>query len=183
MLAKQNADSDSKTPAQAGLFCKRLSQMEPTLVSTTLEQLFSQFATAAQAAHEQQNKWLIIDLVYEHLETLQEAELEQVLPQILALIETYPELDYGGPGPFGSLIEEHPMAAYTPALLASLQRQPSVQVIGWLDRTMGVDEDFQRGDPNPVTAAEFAAVLRKVVNSPLASDDCKEFAATCLKEL
>jgi len=152
-------------------------------VNTTLEQLFSQFSSAAQAARDQQDKWLIIDPVYEHLETLQDAALEQVLPHILTLIETYPELDYGGPGPFGSLIEEHPMAAYTPALLASLERQPSVQVIGWLDRTMRVDEDFQRNDPNPVGAAEFAAVLQQIVDSPLASADCKEFAQICLKDL
>ena len=138
-------------------------------MSTPIEELFSQFRSAAQAASEQHDKWLIIDPVYEHLETLQASALEQVLPHILALIEAYPELDYGGPGPFGSLIEEHPMAAYTPALLESLQRQPSVQVIGWLDRTMRVNEDFQRGDPNPVGAAEFAAVLKKVIDSPLPS--------------
>ncbi len=152
-------------------------------MSTPIEELFSQFRSAAQAASEQHDKWLIIDPVYEHLETLQASALEQVLPHILALIEAYPELDYGGPGPFGSLIEEHPMAAYTPALLESLQRQPSVQVIGWLDRTMRVNEDFQRGDPNPVGAAEFAAVLKKVIDSPLASDDCKGFAQLCLKDL
>lgn len=152
-------------------------------MSTSIEELFSQFRNAAQAASEQHDKWLIIDPVYEHLETLQASALEQVLPHILALIEAYPELDYGGPGPFGSLIEEHPMAAYTPALLASLQRQPSVQVIGWLDRTMRVNEDFQRGDPSPVGAAEFAAVLKKVIDSPLASDDCKGFAQLCLKDL
>ena len=138
-------------------------------MSTPIEELFSQFRSAAQAASEQHDKWLIIDPVYEHLETLQASALEQVLPHILALIEAYPELDYGGPGPFGSLIEEHPMAAYTPALLESLQRQPSVQVIGSLDRTMRVNEDFQRGDPNPVGAAEFAAVLKKVIDSPLPS--------------
>lgn len=152
-------------------------------MSTPIEELFSQFRSAAQAASEQHDKWLIIDPIYEHLETLQASALEQVLPHILALIEAYPELDYGGPGPFGSLIEEHPMAAYTPALLESLQRQPSVQVIGWLDRTMRVNEDFQRGDPNPVGAAEFAAVLKKVIDSPLASDDCKGFAQLCLKDL
>ena len=183
MIAKQKANSDSKTPSQAGLFCKRLSPIEPYPVSTPIEELFSQFHSAAQVASEQHDKWLIIDPVYEHLETLQASTLEQVLPHILALIEAYPELDYGGPGPFGSLIEEHPMAAYTPALLESLQRQPSVQVIGWLDRTMRVNEDFQRGDPNPVGAAEFAAVLKKVIDSPLASDDCKEFAQLCLKDL
>ena len=75
------------------------------------------------------------------------------------------------------------MAAYTPALLASLERQPSVQVIGWLDRTMGVDEDFQRGDPSPVGPDEFSAVLEKIITSPLASDGCKEFAQVCLNDL
>ena len=150
---------------------------------TTIKDLFAQFEPAARAAQEQQDKYLIIDPIYEHLETLQAAPFDEVLPQILKLIETCPEADYGGPGPFGSLIEEHPMAAYTPALLASLERQPSVQVIGWLDRTMGVDEDFQRRDPSPVGPGEFSAVLEKIIASPLASDDCKEFAQVCLNDL
>ncbi|MBV8250104.1 MAG: hypothetical protein JO200_16860 [Comamonas sp.] len=152
-------------------------------MSAAIEPLFSAFATAARAAWEQQDKWLLIDPVYEQLETLQAAPLEQVLPRILALVESYPELDYGGPGPFGSLIEEHPMAAYTPALLASLERQPSTQVIGWLDRTMRVDPELQRRDPNPVGPAEFALALEKVLQHPGAAQDCKEFAQLCLNDL
>ena len=152
-------------------------------MSTTLEQLFSQFTSAAQAAQDQQDKWLIIDPVYEHLETLQDAALEQVLPHILTLIETYPELDYGGPGPFGSLIEEHPLAAYTPALLASLQRQPSVQVMGWLDRAVRAEGLDLPCGPNPVRPADYAAVLAQIAQHPLASDDCKAFAEDSLDDV
>ncbi|WP_313571667.1 hypothetical protein [Comamonas terrigena] len=99
-------------------------------MSASLPDLFAHFHACAAEALQQDNKWLVIDPVYDHMEQLAVQPLEQLLPQILQLIETYPTLDYGGPGPFGSLIEEHPLTAYTPALLASLQRQPSVQVMG-----------------------------------------------------
>lgn len=152
-------------------------------MSFSLDTCFSTLHQAAQAATAQQDQWLIIDAVYAQLEDLQTQALPDVLPRILALIEAYPELDYGGPGPLGSLIEAHPMASYTPALLASLQRQPSTQVIGWLDRTLRAGEDVQRSNPNPVGPADFAAVLQAIQRSPLASDDCKAFAQVCLDDL
>ena len=150
---------------------------------TTLNDLFALFEPAAKAAQEQGDKYLIIDPIYEHFETLQAAPFDELLPRILKLIETYPEADYGGPGPFGSLIEENPMASYTPALAQSLLRQPSIQVIGWLDRTTRVDDDMRQRDPNPVGNAEFAAVLRQVLVHPGASQDCKDFAQDCLNDL
>ena len=150
---------------------------------TTLNDLFALFEPAAKAAQEQGDKYLIIDPIYEHFETLQAAPFDELLPRILKLIETYPEADYGGPGPFGSLIEEHPMASYTPGLAQSLLRQPSIQVIGWLDRTTRVDDDMRQRDPNPVGNAEFAAVLRQVLVHPGASQDCKDFAQDCLNDL
>jgi hypothetical protein len=150
---------------------------------TTLNDLFAEFEPAAKAAQEQGDKYLIIDPIYEHLETLQAAPFDEVLPRILKLIETWPEADYGGPGPFGSLIEEHPMANYTPALAQSLLRQPSIQVIGWLDRTTRVDDDMRERDPNPVGNPEFAVVLRQVLVHPGASQDCKDFAQDCLNDL
>lgn len=152
-------------------------------MSTSLTALFQEFDLAAKAAHEQDNKWLIIDKVYEHLKDLQAAPFDELLPHILQLIEIYPNLDYGGPGPFGSLIEDHPMASYTPALADSLLRQPSTQVIGWLDRTMRVDDDMRQRNPNPVDEARFAAVLETVLQHPHASDDCKAFAQMCLADL
>ena len=150
---------------------------------TTLNDLFALFEPAAKAAQEQGDKYLIIDPIYEHFETLQAAPFDELLPRVLKLIETYPEADYGGPGPFGSLIEEHPMASYTPALAQSLLRQPSIQVIGWLDRTTRVDDDMRQRDPNPVGNTEFATVLRQVLVHPGASQDCKDFAQDCLNDL
>lgn len=154
----------------------------PDTTSSPLPALFATFHGCAAQALQQDDKWLIIDPVYEHMDLLAAQPLEQLLPHILQLIETYPTLDYGGPGPFGSLIEEHPMAAYTPALLASLQRQPSVQVMGWLDRCVRAEGMDLPGGPNPVRPADYAAVLEQLAHHPLASAECKEFAAVCLED-
>ena len=145
----------------------------------TLQQIFAELAPAAKAAQELQDKYQVLDPIYEHLDILEAAPLQELLPLILNLVETYPEADFGGPGPFGSLIENHPMASYTPALAASLQRQPSTQVIGWLDRTTRAEGD----EPNPVGHGEFAQILRQVLVHPKASGDCREFAQICLNDL
>lgn len=152
-------------------------------MSIPLQQIFIELAPAAKAAQEQKDSYLIIDPIYQHMEALQAAPFDALLPLILQLVETYPEADYGGPGPFGSLIEEQPMARYTPALAASLQRQPSTQVIGWLDRTTQVDDDMRQRDPNPVGNVELADLLRQVLAHPAASLECREFAQICLNDL
>ena len=148
-----------------------------------LQARFVQFHKAAAQAQAQQDKWLIIDRVYEHMDELATYPIDQLLAQILQLVETYPQLDYGGPGPFGSLIEEHLLADYTPALAQSLQRQPSTQVIGWLDRAARTEGLQLPGGPNPVRPQQFSAVLRQVLAHPEASADCREFALICLKDL
>lgn len=150
---------------------------------TALSDLFATFHRCAADALQQGNKWLLIDPVYDHMEQLAAQPFEQLLPQILQLVETYPTLDYGGPGPFGSLIEEHPLAAYTPALLASLQRQPSVQVMGWLDRAVRAEGLDLPCGPNPVRPADYAAVLEQIARHPLASDDCKACAEDSLDDV
>lgn len=151
-------------------------------MSASLPDLFAHFHACAAEALQQDNKWLVIDPVYDHMEQLAAQPLEQLLPQILQLIETYPTLDYGGPGPFGSLIEEHPLTAYTPALLASLQRQPSVQVMGWLDRAVRAEGLDLPCGPNPVRPADYSAVLEQLLHHPLASEECKAFAQDSLDD-
>ena len=105
----------------------------------------------------------------------------QVLARILALIEAFPELDYGGPGPFGSFIETQPVGAYSQALVASLARVPSVQVLGWLDRTMRMDA-AQRAADGGLEAPAFAAVAQAVLAHPLTSADCQSFGRMCLDD-
>lgn len=151
-------------------------------MSSPLPALFATLHDCAAQALQQEDKWLVIDPIYAHLETLTAQPFEQVLPMILQLIETYPTLDFGGPGPFGSLIEEHPLAAYTPALLASLQRQPSVQVVGWLDRAMGAEGLGLPCGPNPVRPVDYTHALQQLIAHPLASEGCKAFAQDCLDD-
>ncbi|MET1079500.1 MAG: hypothetical protein ABWY06_15920 [Pseudomonas sp.] len=148
-----------------------------------LHSLFETFAHAAAEARETGDKYRLIDRVYQQLDELALFPLPEVLGCILALIERFPELDYGGPGPFGTYIEEHRLSEYTPALLASIHRQPSIQTLGWLDRTMGV-ENFQNGlGTNPVSPAQFAQALEQVIAGTQATPACREFAESCLSDL
>jgi hypothetical protein len=145
-----------------------------------LQGVFDTFDAAARAAREQDNKWLIIDCIYEHLDDLSIYDFHDVLARILALVERFPDLDYGGPGPFGSYIEEQPFRAYTPQLLTSLQRQPSTAVLGWLDRSMSVN-DVQNGfGPNPVSREQFHALLAEIIRDSRADESCRSFAQLCL---
>ena len=147
-----------------------------------LQALFAQFHEAAAQAQEKQDQWLLIDRVYEHMDELATYPIDQLLAQILQLVETYPQLDYGGPGPFGSLIEEHLLADYTPALAQSLQRQPSTQVIGWLDRAAQTEGMQLPCGPNPVSSEQYVQVLEQVLAHASASQECKEFAQICLTD-
>ncbi len=143
--------------------------------------IFEDFLAAAEEAMSKQDKWIIIDRVYAHLDDLSSHDYQQVLQRILVLIEKYPELDYGGPGPFGSFLETQPVGAYSLELVASLQRQPSVQVLGWLDRTMRMDES-QRTADGCIEPSYYAEVVTTVLQHPMASENCKSFARMCVEE-
>ena len=58
----------------------------PDTTSSPLPALFATFHGCAAQALQQDDKWLIIDPVYEHMELLAAQPLEQLLPHILQLI-------------------------------------------------------------------------------------------------
>lgn len=145
-----------------------------------LDHVFRRLDAAAAESLRSGSKWPVIDCACEHLADFLAFEFPVVLDRILALIERYPTLDYGGPGPFGSYIEEHPMPLWTPQLQQSLRRQPSVQVLGWLDRTVGT-EGLQNGREGIPPRADYAALLRELIQHPLASDEFREFATLSLE--
>jgi hypothetical protein len=152
-------------------------------VDTYLHSLFDQLKYAANESRLTRDKWILIDKIYEKIDDLSIFPFQDVLQKILSLIEEYPDLDYGGPGPFGTFIEGHAFVDYTPALMESLTRQPSIQVIGWLNRSV-LDGNFQNGSGNnPVTPKEFALQLYALLKHPLASQECKEFAEICFANL
>ena len=143
--------------------------------------IFKDFLTAAEEATSKQDEWIMIDQAHAHLDDLSSHDYPQVLQRILTLIEKYPELDYGGPGPFGSFLETQPVGAYSLELVASLQRQPNVQVLGWLDRTMRMDAS-QRTADGGIEPSYYAEVVTTVLQHPMASENCKSFARICLEE-
>ncbi|MDF3835730.1 hypothetical protein P3W85_22675 [Cupriavidus basilensis] len=151
-------------------------------MNNTLDAIFAAIDMAATDATAKGDKWIVIDCVYGYLDKLETHDYQQVLACILALIEKYPELDYGGPGPFGTFIEGQPVGAYTPQLLDSLQRQPSSQVVSWLDRTMRMEEE-EREKQGGTTPAQFARALKAVLLHPSVSEDCKSFAQMCLADI
>lgn len=150
-------------------------------MNTALNSIFTTLAEAAEQSRAQGDKWIVIDCAYQHLDALRLHDYPQVLEQILALVETYPELDYGGPGPFGMLIEAQAIAAYEGALLASLARQPSCQVLGWLSRTMQL-EDAERDALGLISRARFAQLLEDVQVHPSVPKDCVDFAQFCQED-
>ncbi len=145
--------------------------------------VFGILLAAAAEANAKGDKWIVIDCAYEHMDALGDHDFDEALAQILALVERYPELDFGGPGPFGNFIERQPVAAYADQLLASLERQPSVQVVGWLDRIMRVEGSRREKAWAALPPARFALALAAVLRHPLAREDCKSFAQECLAEM
>lgn len=147
-------------------------------MDSSLNSIFEQLFEAAAQSRAQDDHWIVIDCACEHLEVLDTFDYDAVLARVLKLIETYPELDYGGPGPFGSWLERKPVKAYEHALLESLARQPSTQVLGWLDRTLRID-DAEREAQKLLPKEQFAHLLEQVIAHPLAPEDCIDFARFC----
>lgn len=149
-------------------------------MSEYLDKLFAEFGDAAKEASEKEDKYIIIDRVHESLDDLSLFPFEDVLNRIVALVERFPELDYG---PFGLFIEEQKISEYMQPLLESLYRQPSTQMIGWLARAIH-DNDFQDGNATPPDLPKkFRECLQDVASNPKAGEECKDLAAYFLKEL
>jgi hypothetical protein len=152
-------------------------------VTNYLEDMFVEFDHAAKKSLDGNDKHIIIDKIYENVDYLSVFPFNEVLSRIVDLIERYPELDYGGPGPFGSFIEEHKTREYAQTLIDSLYRQPTTQILGFLGRASS-GNDFQDGNAMPPELREkFRECLHHVTSNPKASDECKDFAAICLKDM
>ncbi|WP_313915164.1 hypothetical protein [Tahibacter sp.] len=145
--------------------------------------VFEILRAAAAEANAKGDKWIVIDCAYEHMDALGDHDFDEVLAQILALVERYPQLDFGGPGPFGDFIEREPVDAYADQLLASLERRPSVQVVGWLDRIMRAKCYRRQKAWAAIPPSRFALAPEAVLRHPLAAEDCRSFSRECLADI
>jgi len=86
-------------------------------------------------AKETGDKYDFIDPAYEVTDELNVMENNfDAIEPILLLIERSPDIDYGGPGPLGSFLENHYKKGYEELLLNSIERKPTEFTLHLLHR-------------------------------------------------
>ncbi|EAA3799333.1 hypothetical protein DOQ73_24085 [Salmonella enterica subsp. enterica] len=153
-------------------------------METVLTNLFEELGAAAKQAQESGDNCIFDDRAYENAYLFSLFPFSDVLSKIINLVESFPEVDYGGSGVLGGFIEEHHPSKYAQALMDSLSRQPNEYFIGLLN-VLVMDNDFQDGRrlPGLEFLREFHDCLRKVISDSKASQSCKEYAEDCLNGL
>jgi hypothetical protein len=89
-------------------------------------------------------------------------------PRIFYIFETYPDADFGTPGPLVHLLEKHP-GAYENELEDSLQRRPSPHPVWMLNRILNLHL-------TPERRRHLLNLLQSVIANPRASDSAKSNA-------
>lgn len=122
-------------------------------------------------AHESGNRCIFLDPAYDITYELEKLEkpFEAVEP-ILRLIERSPDIDYGGPGPFGTFLElfyrKGSGMNYEDLLIESLKRKPTAYTIFLLDRIC-------RDKSNPDRPL-YVEIIKTYANSDCLSDFWKK---------
>lgn len=115
----------------------------------------------------------VVAQLYELVAVLEQLpEAEEVVPEIFAFMERFPELDIGVPGPLVHFVERF-YPRYVEHLIASVERQPVLHTIWMSSRILNarlLDETRER----------LLAVLGRVPDHPAASKSVKTEAARLL---
>lgn len=83
-----------------------------------------------------------VSYFYDLMEALkQNADKEKAIEPIFRLIEKYPHIDYGSPGPLVHTLESF-HEYYHDALIASLDRRPTPLTVWMLNRLTNADQDY-----------------------------------------
>jgi len=118
-------------------------------------------------AHKTGDKYVFQDPAYDITDELEKLEkpFEAVEP-VLRLIERGPDIDYGGPGPLGTFIENFYNKGYEELLVESLQRKPTNYTIFLLNRVCN--------DKNDPDRHRYVKIIKSYANSNYLSDFWKE---------
>ena len=95
-------------------------------MDTRITELLEEIKKAIDKAATTGDKYQFIDPVFDLTDELEQCEtpFDAVRP-ILELIESSPNIDFGGPGPLGSFMEKFYHEGYEEELVASLKRKPT----------------------------------------------------------
>ncbi|MCM0665894.1 hypothetical protein [Flavobacterium tyrosinilyticum] len=100
-----------------------------------IEKIINEFDRLIKIASEEDNKYAFQDPAYELIDDLEESgNAFDFVEPIFRLIEKSPDIDFGGPGPFGSFLEKFYHKGYEEKLLDSLNRNPKKYTIFLLSR-------------------------------------------------
>ena len=122
-------------------------------------------------AHKTGDKYVFQDPAYDITDELEKLENPfATVEPILRLIERSPDIDYGGPGPFGTFLEKFCCKGlnmgYEELLIESLQRKPTNYTIFLLNRICN-----DKNDPN---RPHYVKIIKTYANSDCLSDFWKE---------
>lgn len=122
-----------------------------------IEEFIKELEVLIKNADEQKDKYAFQDPAYELIDELEESENTfDFIEPIFLLIERSPEIDFGGPGPLGSFLENFYHKGYEEKLLESLKRKPTKYTIFLLLRLCN--------DVNNPKAEEYKAFLESLEN-------------------
>jgi len=136
-------------------------------VPKAINDYISELEELIKEAHKTGDKYVFQDPAYNITDELEELEkpFEAVEP-IMRLIERSPNIDYGGPGPFGSFIEKFSHEGYEELLIESLQRKPTNYTIFLLNRICN--------DKNDPDRPRYVKIIKTYANSNYLSGFWKE---------
>jgi hypothetical protein len=105
------------------------------MMTEQLKLIIDQLEECIKKAQETGDKYDFIDPAYEIIDKLDAMEnnIDAIEP-ILQLIERSAAIDYGGPGPLGSFLENFYNKGYEELLLKSIERKPTEYTLHLLHR-------------------------------------------------
>jgi len=135
-------------------------------MQNSIDSYIEQLESWINEAFEKKDKYLFQDPAYDLLDEVKELNNSvDFLEPLFKLIERSPDIDFGGPGPFGSFLEKF-REEYREKLIESLKRKPTRYTIFLLCRICNA-----KNDPN---RAEYIKLLKTFANSDFLDDYWKQ---------
>lgn len=126
-----------------------------------------QMEKAIHLANEKDDKYIFQDMAYDIMDEFETLENPfECVEAIFQLIERSPKVDYGGPGPFGSFLEQFYKKGYEEKLIESLQRKPTEYTVFLLHRICNDKKNSDR--------EKYVALIKTYANSDFLDDYWKE---------
>lgn len=99
--------------------------------------------------------------------------IDEAVPHIFRLFESFPNADFGTPGPLVQLLEAHP-GKYEPELEQSIHRRPSPHPVWMVNRILNTEL-------SPQMREHWLSLLRSVLSHPKATESARDNAEMFLE--